>query len=164
MTLDDMAREAGALLARHNLTICTAESCTGGLIASSITDVPGSSEYFLGGVVTYSNLAKHQLLAVPDSTLRRFGAVSAPVAYEMARRARRLFGADIAVSATGIAGPGGGTPTKPVGLVYVGLATPRVTVVHRALLPHDRRGNKLATAILALESVLREAGTLGGAA
>jgi len=156
MKLDEMARRVGILLLRHNLTICTSESCTGGLIASSITDVPGSSGYFLGGVVTYSNLAKLMLLAVPEATLQRYGAVSAPVALTMARQARRLFGADVAVSATGIAGPGGGTALKPVGLVYVAVANPRVTVVHRVLLPHDRRGNKVATVALALDLVLRQ--------
>lgn len=158
MTLDDLAREVGALLMRGNLTLCTAESCTGGLIASSITDVPGSSEYFVGGVVTYSNLAKHRLLTIPELTLQQYGAVSAPVALAMARNALKLFGTDISISATGIAGPGGGSPLKPVGLVYVAVATMGTAAVRRAILPHDRTGNKRATAALGFRMVLEHHG------
>ncbi|MBI4578651.1 MAG: competence/damage-inducible protein A [Planctomycetes bacterium] len=102
--------------------LSTAESCTGGLIAASITDTPGSSACFIDGVVTYSNAAKTRLLAVPADLIAAHGAVSRPVAEAMAHNCRRLSGSDYAISVTGIAGPSGGTPEKPVGLVYIGLA------------------------------------------
>jgi len=112
----------GRLLAERGLTVAVAESCTGGLIAHRLTNVPGSSRYFLGGVVAYANEVKERMLGVRPETLRQHGAVSRETALEMARGVRRLLGADIALSATGIAGPAGGTPEKPVGLVYVALA------------------------------------------
>lgn len=158
MGLEDLSRGVGALLADRNLTVCTAESCTGGLIASVITDVPGSSAYFLGAVVAYSNEAKRRLLDVSESHLQRFGAVSAPVALAMARTARKLFSASVAVSATGIAGPGGGSANKPVGLVYIAIVTPHSAACHRYVLPYHRAGNKQATVQKALELVLRWAG------
>lgn len=112
----------GRLLIDRRRTVATAESCTGGLIAKSLTDLPGSSVYFLNGFVTYSNQAKSQMLDVPADLIARDGAVSESVAECMAVNCRRLSGADYALSVTGIAGPGGGTPEKPVGLVYIGLA------------------------------------------
>ena len=105
-------------------TLCTAESCTGGLIARMLTDTPGSSAYFVGGAVTYSNQLKQQLLGVPADTLAEFGAVSEPVARAMAIGAHQRFNATYALAVTGIAGPSGGTTDKPVGLVFFGLATP----------------------------------------
>lgn len=111
----------GGLLIEKSMTLATAESCTGGLLASRITDVPGSSEYFLEGVVTYSNEAKEKILGVPVSLLETHGAVSAPVVEAMASGVRKLSGADIGVGISGIAGPGGGTAEKPVGTVYIGL-------------------------------------------
>lgn len=110
-------------LAERALTLATAESCTGGLIAKRITDVPGASAVYLGSVVSYANEVKIGLLGVSADTLAAHGAVSAEVAAQMARGVRRATGADIAVSTTGIAGPGGGTPTKPVGTVWVGVST-----------------------------------------
>ncbi|HLI52251.1 MAG TPA: nicotinamide-nucleotide amidohydrolase family protein, partial [Thermomicrobiaceae bacterium] len=101
------------------LTIATAESCTGGLIAHRITTVSGSSAYFVGGVVSYSNALKQKLLGVTEETLRTAGAVSRECALQMAGGVRRLTGATVGISSTGIAGPGGATPTKPVGLVYI---------------------------------------------
>lgn len=106
---------------RHK-TMCCAESCTGGLIGAAMTDMAGSSEYFLGSAVTYSNKAKMKLLGVREQTLADHGAVSEETASEMALGAAALFGADYSVAVTGIAGPGGETPTKPVGLVYIAVS------------------------------------------
>lgn len=106
---------------RHK-TMCCAESCTGGLIGAAMTDMAGSSEYFLGSAVTYSNEAKMKLLGVREQTLADHGAVSEETASEMALGAAALFGADYSVAVTGIAGPGGETPTKPVGLVYIAVS------------------------------------------
>ena len=106
---------------RHK-TMCCAESCTGGLIGAAMTDMAGSSEYFLGSAVTYSNEAKMKLLGVREQTLADHGAVSEETASEMAQGAAALFGADYSVAVTGIAGPGGETPTKPVGLVYIAVS------------------------------------------
>ncbi|MDD2804217.1 MAG: nicotinamide-nucleotide amidohydrolase family protein [Elusimicrobiales bacterium] len=120
-----LAAAAGEKLKAAGKTLACAESCTGGLAAELITDIPGSSDWFLGGAVTYSNTAKSGLLGVRAATLRKHGAVSAQTAREMAAGARRAFGSDYAFSTTGIAGPGGATPGKPVGLVWFGLAAPR---------------------------------------
>jgi nicotinamide-nucleotide amidase len=121
---DDETLESavGDALRRQARTVATAESCTGGLIAETLTRVPGSSDYFLGGVVAYSNRAKQDLLGVRGEALERDGAVSESVALEMARGACARFASDFAISATGIAGPGGGTEAKPVGTVWIGLA------------------------------------------
>jgi len=146
----------GRLLSARGLTVATAESCTGGLIAHRLTNVAGSSAYLLGGAVSYSNGVKQNLLGVPAETLVTHGAVSEQTALAMARGARRLFGADVAVSSTGIAGPGGGTPQKPVGLVYVGLSADGYETVERHVWPHDRIGNKEASAEAAL-ALLRSA-------
>ncbi len=145
----------GRMLAARGLTIATAESCTGGLIAHRLTNVAGSSDYLLGGAVTYSNGAKQNLLGVPAETLVTHGAVSAETALAMARGARRLFGVDIAVSVTGIAGPSGGTPQKPVGLTFIGLAADGYETVERHVWTHDRVGNKEASAEAVLKLVRR---------
>jgi nicotinamide-nucleotide amidase len=118
-----LEQEVGRLLTEQGRTLAVAESCTGGLIGHRLTDVPGSSNYFLGGVIAYSNAVKRGSLGVPEETLRTRGAVSAETAQAMAVGVRRLFGADLGLATTGIAGPSGGTPEKPVGLVYVALAT-----------------------------------------
>jgi PncC family amidohydrolase len=112
------------LATRAEPTLATAESCTGGTVAARIASLSGSSAYFLGGVISYSNDVKHNVLGVPHSVLDERGAVSPECARAMAIGARKLTGSDIAVSTTGIAGPAGGTARKPVGLVYIGLATP----------------------------------------
>jgi nicotinamide-nucleotide amidase len=112
----------GLLLRQRNQTLATAESCTGGLIGKMLTDTPGSSDYYLGGLISYSNTLKQNLLSVPEALLITHGAVSAPVAEAMAQGALEKTSSDWAVSVTGIAGPGGETPTKPVGLVYIALA------------------------------------------
>lgn len=113
----------------RGLTVAVAESCTGGLIAAAITEIPGSSGYFLGGIVSYSNAAKEALLDVPRSLLEEHGAVSREVAAAMAAGARARFGSDLAVAVTGVAGPDGGTHEKPVGLVYLAVADARGSVV-----------------------------------
>lgn len=120
----DVADALVALLERHKVTIATAESCTGGLIAQKITSIPGVSSFFPGGVVSYANAAKEELLGVPRSLLEQFGAVSSQVAEAMATGVRSRFHAELGLSVTGVAGPSGGTPEKPVGLVWLGLATP----------------------------------------
>jgi len=113
--------EVGTILCQRGLRLALAESCTGGLIGSRITDVPGSSEYFMGGIVAYSYQAKASLLGVSWDTLNAHGAVSRKTVLEMARGVRNALGTDIAVSVSGIAGPGGGTLDKPVGTTWVGL-------------------------------------------
>ena len=125
---ETLAAVVGARLAARGETVSTAESCSGGLIATQLTDVAGSSAYFLGGAVAYANEVKQRLLGVSAETLAREGAVSAAVAREMSSAARRAFSSTYALAVTGIAGPSGGTPDKPVGLVFFGLATP--TGVH----------------------------------
>jgi len=128
---DTLASVAGRLLTERRATVCTAESCTGGLVAKLLTDIAGSSEYFVGGVVAYANLAKTELLGVPADVLGTHGAVSEAVAAAMATGARQRFGATYALSVTGIAGPAGGSTEKPVGLVLIGLATPGGCAVTR---------------------------------
>jgi nicotinamide-nucleotide amidase len=125
---------AGAALRKAGLTVAVAESCTGGLLGKRLTDLPGSSDYFLGGVTAYDNRVKIEVLGVPAGLLAQFGAVSEETAAAMAEGASRLMGADCALSTTGIAGPDGGSDEKPVGLVYVGSVVDGVTVVERLML------------------------------
>jgi nicotinamide-nucleotide amidase len=132
------------------LRVAVAESCTGGLIAAVITEVPGSSGYFLGGVVSYANEAKEAFLDVPHELLERHGAVSREVAEAMARGARARFRADLAVGVTGVAGPDGGTPDKPVGLVYIGIATPTAVEVIAQSYRGDRSAIRQSAAFRAL--------------
>jgi nicotinamide-nucleotide amidase len=119
---EDLATAVGNLLREKGQTLALAESCTGGMISELLTDVAGSSDYFLGSVVSYANEAKQRLLGVSAETLRRHGAVSEQSAREMARGARERFGADLAAAVTGIAGPGGGSAEKPVGTVFLALS------------------------------------------
>ena len=149
-------RLQGICLGR-GVTVALAESCTGGLVASTITSVPGSSGYFLGGVVSYSNEAKEVLLDVSGATLAAHGAVSAQVAKAMAIGARARFGSSLAVSVTGIAGPDGGSDEKPVGLTYVGLANEAGADVRRFTLGGDRATNREAGARAALEWLIEAA-------
>ncbi len=118
-TLEEATAE---LLLKKKITIATAESCTGGLLASRLTDIPGSSAYFLRGVITYSNEAKVEMLRVSEKDLGKYGAVSSQVVEQMAEEVRKLSGSDIGIGISGIAGPGGGTPAKPVGTVYIGFS------------------------------------------
>jgi PncC family amidohydrolase len=150
----ELEKQIGELLSQRGWTLAVAESCTGGLIAHRITNVSGSSDYFEGGVVTYSNEAKEEILGVPQETLAEQGAVSEETALAMAQGARRLFGTDIAVSVTGIAGPTGGTPEKPVGLVYIGLAAEGVDLCQKHLWEGDRGENKAQSAEAALKLLL----------
>ena len=136
------------------VTVATAESCTGGLIAKLITDVAGASGYFLGGVVSYSNAAKTELLGVPGEQLAAHGAVSAQVARAMAVGVSHRTLADLAVAVTGICGPGGGSPAKPVGLTYVAVAGEAGADVRRFVWAGDRSANREATARAAVELLL----------
>ncbi len=136
----------GKKLAAQKLTLGVAESCTGGLICHRITGVPGSSAYFQMGIVAYSNHCKEELLGVDRELLRRYGAVSPQTARAMAEGMRERYGVDVALSTTGIAGPGGGTPQKPVGLVYLALAHAGGTIVRRENFSWDRENNKTAAA------------------
>jgi PncC family amidohydrolase len=149
-----LENRVGELLRSQKLTLSVAESCTGGLLGHLLTNVPGSSDYFIGGVVAYSYQAKEQILGVRRETLDKFGAVSEQTALEMATGARRLFLSDLAVSVTGVAGPGGGTPDKPVGLVYIALAAPDRQVCQGYVWDGDRAGNKAYSAQAALEMLL----------
>jgi PncC family amidohydrolase len=126
-TLLTLSSSVGEALTRHGFTISTAESCTGGLLSHVITAVSGSSAYFVGGVVAYSNAIKAEVLGVRSSTLEAFGAVSEQTACEMAEGIRAKFGTDVGLSTTGIAGPTGGTPQKPVGLVWIAISTAGAT-------------------------------------
>ena len=149
-------RLQGICLGR-GITVALAESCTGGLVASTITAVPGSSGYFVGGVVSYSNGAKESLLGVPPATLAAHGAVSAQVAKAMAIGARARFETTLAVAVTGIAGPDGGSEEKPVGLTYVGLADPAGADVRRFAFGGDRAANREAGTQAALEWLIERA-------
>lgn len=146
--------QIGSLLQGRGWKLALAESCTGGLVGNRITDVPGSSEYFLGGVVSYSNQAKVNLLGVSWETLNSNGAVSRETVIEMARGARKLLNAEIAVSVSGIAGPGGGTIKKPVGTTWIGLAVIEGEWANVFQFTGDRVQNKSYAAEAALQVLL----------
>ncbi len=150
-----LATVVGHLLRGHGQTLAVAESCTGGLLAQLLTEVPGASDYFLGGVVAYSNEAKCRQLGVPEALLEEHGAVSEPVARAMAEGARARFGADLGVATTGISGPTGGSPGKPVGLVHLALARETGTHADHFVFPLDRARHRLLTAQVALDWVRR---------
>lgn len=139
-----------ALMKARGLACATAESCTGGGVGAAITSAPGSSDVYLGGVVSYANSVKEGVLGVKRSTLDAHGAVSPECAAEMAEGARRITGADIAVSTTGIAGPGGGTDAKPVGLVWFGLATRGGTRTEKAIFAGGREDVRKAAVLHAI--------------
>jgi PncC family amidohydrolase len=152
---DVLAIEVGEALRARGWWVATAESCTGGLVLHRLTNIAGSSAYVLGGVVAYDNRIKRALLGVSTQTLETHGAVSAETAAEMARGALERLGADVVVSITGIAGPGGGTPEKPVGLTYIGVATKAGDVrVERHIGSGDRLAIKTQSADAALRMVL----------
>jgi nicotinamide-nucleotide amidase len=140
----------GRLLAAGKATVAVAESCTGGLITHRLTNIPGSSRYVERSFVVYSNMAKQELLGVPEAVLAEHGAVSEPVARLMAEGARGAAGTTYGLSVTGIAGPDGGTPEKPVGTVFIGIATPEETLAKKIFYPGSREKVKMMTAQMAL--------------
>lgn len=152
--LDILAAQVAAQLIRKNLTISTAESCTGGLLGHILTSISGSSNYFIGGVIAYSNRIKELILGVSQENLLKFGAVSEPVAQEMAASIRDLFNTDIGISTTGIAGPTGGTAEKPVGLVWIGVSTKVDTRTFQYHLSGNMDAVKHSTVVAALSQLL----------
>ncbi|MBS1516191.1 MAG: competence/damage-inducible protein A [Bacteroidetes bacterium] len=156
-TGNDILEEiTGKLLTQKKLTLAAAESCTGGLLSSRITDVSGSSAYFLGGIVSYANEAKIEFLDIKEDTLKNYGAVSEQTAIEMAENVRKNFNSDIGISTTGIAGPTGGTAEKPVGLVYIGYSDREKTYAKQFLFSAFRERNKKRAAQEALEILRKE--------
>ncbi len=141
----------GELLRRRGLRLAVAESCTGGLIGHRLTNVAGSSTYYVGGISAYAYEAKVRLLGVRWETLEQYGAVSEETVIEMARGVRRALAADVGLSVSGIAGPGGGTPEKPVGTVWIGLSTPQAEFAQHYLWEGDRLQNKELSAEAALQ-------------
>lgn len=153
---DRLEAVVGRMLRERGLTLAVAESCTGGLLSSSLTDVPGSSDYFLAGLTCYSNRAKMELLGVKEETLANYGAVSANTALEMAKGVCTRCGADVGLATTGIAGPGGGTERKPVGLVYLAVNLPGFSTWRELRIPGDREIVKTRTVKAGLD-LLRNA-------
>lgn len=158
--LDAAARRLGRALVKRDWQMASAESCTGGLVGHVITQVPRSSDHYLGGIISYSNAVKEELLAVQGDLIERVGAVSSEVAEAMTTGALARFPtAHLAVAVTGIAGPDGGSPERPVGLTYVAAALrDGAAVVERHTWPHDRDGNKRASVLAALALATRLAG------
>jgi PncC family amidohydrolase len=152
-----LAERLQRICLERSLSVAAGESCTGGLVADAITDISGSSAYFHGSIVAYANEAKMGLLDVPGEVLAAHGAVSAQVARAMAEGARGRLGATLAVGITGIAGPGGGSEEKPVGLTYVAVADPDGVEVRRFTWQGDRDANKVASAEAALELLIERA-------
>jgi len=148
--MSELDLRVAGLLRGSGLTLAVAESCSGGLLAKRITDIPGSSGYFILGVVTYANSAKEGVLGVPKGLLDQYGAVSSHVAVAMAEGGRTLSGSDISIATTGIAGPEGGTPEKPVGTVFIALTSPRGCRVVRHCFEGNREIVREATAEAAL--------------
>jgi len=143
--------QIGDSLRARALKLATAESCTGGLVADRITDIPGSSDYFVGGIVAYANSVKIHTLGVSSETIERYGAVSRETVLEMAQGARAVLAADIAVSVSGIAGPGGGLPGKPVGATWIALAAAEGVWARFFIWEGDRVTNKITSAQAALQ-------------
>ena len=154
MINQDLLNKVATLLKNKKLTISTAESCTGGLIANSLTNISGSSDYFDRGIVSYSNGSKIELLEISEDMLKKYGAVSEQVAKAMAEGIRKISNVDIGLSTTGIAGPTGGTKEKPVGLVYIAIATSKNTEIKKFIFSGDRMQNKEDTCNAALEIIL----------
>ncbi len=153
--METLAERLVKVLAKQGKKITFAESCTGGLISSALTSVSGSSAVYDGGLCSYSNGVKHALLGVDNAVLEQKGAVSPECALQMATGARALFGADIAVSVTGIAGPTGGTPEKPVGTVYIACVAEGVRVIKHCVFSGDRRTVRRKTLKIAMETAIK---------
>ncbi|MEN9331991.1 MAG: hypothetical protein RLZZ94_1081, partial [Bacteroidota bacterium] len=153
---DELPKVVGDLLKSNGLTLATAESCSGGFMAHLITSIPGSSAYYMGSSVTYSNESKTQLLNIPPSLIETHGAVSEPVVLAMVESVKKLFNVDCAIATTGVAGPGGGTPEKPVGTVWVGVSTPHETKAYLLKLG-DNRLRTIEVAALSGLNFLRKA-------
>ncbi len=152
---EPLEKVVGQLLIKMGKTLSVAESCTGGLISKILTDTPGSSDYFAGSIISYSNALKHDLLGVPEAMLTSCGAVSEPVAKAMAEGCRFKTGTDFAISVTGISGPGGGSAEKPVGLVYIALASEAETIFKRFHLFPQRKLHREMTAVAAIDLLRR---------
>lgn len=150
-----MESEVGKILRKRKMTIAVAESCTGGLISSRITDLSGSSDYFLMGIVAYSNKIKENILGVSPRLLQKYGAVSKQVALKMAKGARLLANTDIGIGVTGIAGPRGGTKIKPVGLVYIAIVTNKKRIVKEFRFKGSRKEVKFKASQAALDMIIR---------
>jgi len=153
---DSMEIIAGNLLKKYGLTLATAESCTGGLISGRITDISGSSEYFKGGICCYSNEIKENILGITPGTLKKYGAVSPETAEEMANNVRVKFNTDIGLSTTGIAGPTGAIPGKPVGLIYIGFSSKDKLYSRQYFMGDNRERNRMKTVQAALDLLRRE--------
>ncbi len=151
---DSLEMIAGKLLRRHGWRLAIAESCTGGLIGHRLTNIPGSSTYYMGSITAYAYEAKVRLLGVRWRTLEAHGAVSEAVVLEMARGVRRALAADIGISVSGIAGPGGGTPEKPVGYTWMGLSTPHYETARQFTWDQDRMQNKILSADATLQLLI----------
>jgi PncC family amidohydrolase len=150
----ELAQRSGAALHTHGWTIATAESCTGGLLAHMLTEIAGSSAYYVGSIIAYSNDIKRDMLHVPPAILQTDGAVSEATARTMAENVRERMRCDVGIATTGIAGPGGGSDTKPVGVVYIAVALPTTTHCQRYLFSGDRSANKKESAVAAFQLLL----------
>ena len=148
--MTSLEQEVGKLLRHKGLTLGVVESATGGLISHLITNIPGSSDYYKGSVTAYSNEVKIKLVGVKEATINQYGAVSSEVAEEMAQGGRKILGADICLADTGIAGPGGAAPGKPVGLFYIGLSHGERTYSQKHNFQGEREQNKQSAAEAAL--------------
>ncbi|MGQ9817860.1 MAG: CinA family protein [bacterium] len=149
--MNTLALSAARLLSKNGLSLSVCESCTGGMLGSVITEVPGSSKYFKGGIIAYSNEVKRGVVGVKTKTLRKFGAVSEQTAQQMAQGVRRIIKTDIGISITGIAGPAGGTRGKPVGTVFIGIADNKKTRIYKFHFKGNRNQIRKRVCIQALK-------------
>lgn len=157
MKNDTLEGAVGKILTKKGLTLAVAESCTGGLISNRLTNISGSSKYFITGVIAYSNESKTNMLGVSEKTLKRFGAVSREAALEMAKGIKLFACVDIGIGVTGIAGPTGGTKSKPVGLVYIALLTDKKRIVKEFRFKGSREDIKFQASQAALNLIIRNA-------
>lgn len=156
MNTDGCARAVGEILRAKSAILAVAESCTGGGVGQAITSIPGSSDYFVGGVIAYSNEVKVKQLGLLAGLLEQHGAVSEETAIAMAKGVKKKFGADYGISATGIAGPGGGTKEKPVGLIYISISGPNMDSCQRLLLAGNRQANRKSAVFETLRFLLEQ--------